>query len=125
MADFSLLCKSKCNQCVDSLRSIDRIKAIEKQLTLVYGNKAEIKYPRVTQQQTDPICGAFAIAFAFCALLGVPPESQCFNVASMRSHLKKVLDLKTVLHFPTSVESERLATDFSNQTKLRQKKDTT
>ena len=106
----------------DSLYSKDRIKAIEKQLRILYGNRADIKYPRVTQQKTDPVCGAFAIAFAFSALLGVPPESQCFIEDKMRSHLKRVIDSKTVIQFPTSLESEQLAAYFSEQTKLQQRK---
>ena len=107
---------------IDSLFSQNRIRAIEKQLKVLYGNRAEIKYPRVTQQKTDPVCGAFAIAFAFSALLGVPPKSQCFIEDKMRSHLKHVMDSKTVSQFPTSLESEQLAAYFMDQTKLQQRK---
>ena len=106
----------------DSFFSKNRIRAIEKQLKVLYGNRAEIKYPRVTQQKTDPVCGVFAIAFAFSALLGVPPESQCFIEDKMRSHLKRVIDSKTVIQYPTSLESEQLAAYFMDQTKLQQRK---
>lgn len=104
----------------DSLYSKSRIKDIKRQLEILYGNRSAIEYPSVTQQHSDPSCGAFAIAFAFSALLGIPPESQCFDIGCMREHLKCVLNLKKVVKFPTIGESDRLAAYFCQQTKLQQ-----
>ena len=60
--------------------------------------------------------------FRFSALLGIPPESQSYDVGSMRLHLKNILNSKQVLPFPTSVQSEMLASYFSQQSDTLRKK---
>ena len=57
----------------DSVRQSNRISRIRKDLTILYGPNLNICYPVVTQQQSMPDCGLFAIAYAFSVLLGIPP----------------------------------------------------
>ena len=106
----------------DSLRRSDRISRIKKDLTILYGNNLNIQYPNVTQQQNMPDCGAFAVAYAFIVLLGIPPETQEYDVNSMRTHLKTILNCGQMIPFPVSIESNCIADYFSTQTKLLSKK---
>ena len=109
----------------DSLRRSDRIKGIKKDLTILYGANLNIQYPKVTQQLYMPDCGAFAIAYAFSALLGIPPETQVYNINSMRTHLKTVLQSGNLIPFPVSRESHCISDYFVTQAKLLSKKQTT
>ena len=106
----------------DTLRRSDRISRIKKDLTILYGNNLNIQYPNVTQQQNMPDCGAFAVAYAFSVLLGIPPETQEYDVNSMRTHLKTILNSGQMIPFPVSIESNCIADYFSTQTKLLSKK---
>ena len=75
----------------DSLRSQNRISRIRNDINMLYGSRLNIQYPMVTQQQDTTDCGAFAIAFAFSILVGIPPETQVYDVNLMRNHLRSVL----------------------------------
>ena len=67
----------------------------------------------VTQQQNMPDCGAFAVAYAFSILLGIPPETQIYNVNLIRIHLKTVLQSGNLMSFPMSRESNYIADYFA------------
>ena len=103
----------------DSLRQSNRILSrIRTDLAILYGPNLHIHYPMVTQQQNMPDCGAYAIAYAFSILLGIPPETQIYNVNLMRIHLKTILQSGNLMSFPVSRESNRIADYFATQSKL-------
>ena len=92
----------KYNQvCVyDSLTSSSRVDELLPQLKLIYGLNCTITYIPITQQ-SETSCGAYAVASAFSCLLNIRPESQKYNDARMRQHLRRCLEQKQVLAFPT------------------------
>ena len=106
----------------DSLRRSDRISRIKKDLTILYGNNLNIQYSNVTQQQNMPDCGAFAVAYAFSVLQCIPPGTQEYDVNSMRTHLKTLLNSGQMIPNPVSIESNCIADYYSTQTKLLSKK---
>ena len=84
----------------DSLSSSYRIDELLPQLRVLYRCESKIKYVPITQQ-CETSCGAYAVASAFSCLLNTPPESQKYNEASMRQHLKRCMEQQKVLPFPT------------------------
>ncbi|CAG2239166.1 NFXL1 [Mytilus edulis] len=72
----------------DSLTMPSTMQELTQQLELLYGNGRNVQFVPVTQQGTDPACGAFAVAFAFSYALGVPPQTQQFMIPYMREHLR-------------------------------------
>ena len=97
----------------DSLKSMDRISQLQKQLNILYGYVPKIHYIPIKQQGNETTCGLFAIAAAFSVFLGIPPETQDFDVSKMRTHLKKCINLQQVVMFPTS--DNLLASYFQTQ----------
>ena len=72
----------------DSLKSKARIRQLQKQLEISYGYVSKIHYITIKQQGNETTYGLFAIAVAFSVCLGIPPETQDFDVSKMRMHLK-------------------------------------
>ena len=91
----------------DSLYRIEHVYQILPQIKLLYGTQHldRIDFIPVTQQGSDPSCGAFAIAFAFSLCLGIPPESQNFDVAQMRMHLNDCIKYRKLKAFPTVIST--------------------
>ena len=60
----------------DSLYRIEHMYQIIPQLQLLYEQQHlnNIDFIPVTQQENDPACGAFAVAFAFSVCFGLAPE---------------------------------------------------
>ena len=87
----------------DSLHRIEHITQIIPQLKLLYGSSmlSKVDFIPVTQQGTDPACGAFAVAFAFSYCLGITPSSQNFDISLIRNHLEQCLKIRKILAFPT------------------------
>ena len=72
----------------DSLTSGDRIKQIKQQLLILYGVSPNVRYVPIKQHGNQPLCGLFAIVAAFSVFLGLPPETQDYDVPRMQAHLK-------------------------------------
>ena len=60
-------------------------------------------YQHVQQQGSDPLCGPFALAFAFTLLFGQNPVGMNYDVGKMRTHLEDVLTAGIIETFPVKV----------------------
>ena len=87
----------------DSLCRIKHYSQIVPHLKLLYGSEmlSKVDFVPVTQQATDPACGAFAVAFAFSYCLGITHSSQIFDKTQMRKHLSECLRSRQIMAFPT------------------------
>lgn len=88
----------------DSLPSEQTQKDIMKQLYILHDFQDVFFWP-VTRQQSDPICGVLAVAFAYSLLLGISPSDVTYCLEKARGHLKHILSSERVSHFPV-VRSE-------------------
>ena len=103
----------------DSLTNLDRIKQVKPpQLFILYGSSPVIRYVPIKQQGNQPLCGLFAIAAAFSLYIGIPPETQDFDVSKMQTHLKMCLNQQQALMFPTN--NSLLDSYFQNQATLQE-----
>ena len=88
----------------DSLQNYSdlRQRQLLQQLKMLYGvdNPQNVKYVPVTQQGSDPLCGALAVAFAFTLLLGKQPQDIQYDIEKVRDHLGFCLLEEKVLAFP-------------------------
>ncbi|XP_062618879.1 uncharacterized protein LOC134280486 [Saccostrea cucullata] len=86
----------------DSLMSQKKFVDVLPQLQIIYGEDCvtRVKYPAVTQQSTQPICGIMAIAFAFSCFLDIDCTQINFDISVAASHLRKCLSMKKVSLFP-------------------------
>ncbi|XP_052065543.1 uncharacterized protein LOC127705244 [Mytilus californianus] len=89
----------------DSLTMPSTMQELTQQLELLYGNGRNVHFVPVTQQGTDPACGAFAVAFAFSYALGVPPQTQQYMIPYMREHLRHCIKNSLVDLFPAYTDS--------------------
>ena len=56
-----------------------------------FNDPNKIDYIPVSQQGSDPSCGAYAIEFAFSYGMGTPPETQNFMESYTREHWRQCL----------------------------------
>ena len=90
----------------DSLQSEEHKREVEKQLKHIYGNQpAFIQFVNVQQQNSDPICGLMAIAFAVSCCFGDDPATQKYNLSELEPHLKSCILAGKLKRFPLLYES--------------------
>ncbi len=85
----------------DSLNKPYRLGRVRPQLKVLYGDLSnDVGYPMVTQQASDPLCGALAVAFAISCLMGIPPQTQNFDISQVRAHLQWCIRHHSISQFP-------------------------
>ena len=64
-----------------------------------------IHISKVQEQSNNYDCGVFAIAFAVDLVMGISPERRVYEIANIRQHLLKILELGKIESFPSKVRN--------------------
>ena len=86
----------------DSLHNSNRIPTILPALKLFYNlSHFKVEYPHCASQQSEPVCGAYSVAFAVLCAQHISPENTVFEESQLRMHLKTCIKNSVVQMFPT------------------------